>query len=701
MDAGFISHLAAAAAFAVLTLLLLVSWRGRGAGTLLIVASVTTMVWAALAAYFALGNVAETGGLFSTPVRVLEVLRSAAWIALLWGILTISLRRAGAARVPRVGPLITAGLCLVVLALDVYPDLARILRLPCEGTACAVFGRLGVAVIGLALAENLYRNTESERRWSIKHLCFAVAGMFVYDIFLYADAILVRALDYELLEVRGITNALIVPLIAVSAARNREWRLDIFVSRRVVFHSAALIGTGVYMLLMAGVGYYLREFGGSWGAMLRMAFLFGAAILLPIILSSGRLRSRLKVLLTKHFFTYKYDYREEWLNFIRTISSATPGRSLRDQTIRAIANIVDSPDGGLWLRGDADRFDLTTTWNFAWPAVEEPADGAFARFLEERQWVVNLNDSARSDKAQTGPPVPEWLRGLSRAWLVLPLVHEERLFGFIVLGQPRAPRRLNWEDYDLLKTVGRQAASYLAQEQATRALAEARQFEAFNQRFAFVLHDVKNLVSQLSLMAKNAAKHRDNPAFQEDMVRTVDESVEKMNRLLQRLHADSASSPRSVVELAGLLRRIVDERAGTAPSVIFDDGGATLAVAVDEDRLAAVVEHLIQNALDASPPAARVRVRLFASGDDAIIEVEDSGAGMDAEFIREELFRPFKTTKGAGYGIGAFESREFARRMGGRLDVFSEPGEGTTMRLILPVVKGSPETTGDRRKVTA
>ncbi len=696
MDAGFVSHLAAAVAYLALTLLLLVSWKGRTPGIFLVSASATTTLWAAAAAY----NF-WTGGDIASIVSVLEVARSIAWVVLLWSALVQGMRRAREALFTRLGPAAGFALGLVIIGFDVFPGFGRAFSPICDVFTCATFARLGLAVIGLALVENLYRNTDPERRWNIKHLCFGIGGIFVYDVFLFANAVLVQQLDYNFVLARGITNALVVPLIAVSAARNPEWSLDVSVSRRVVFHSATLTATGVYMLLMAAAGYYLRKFGGSWGPMLQLAFLFGAGVLLASILVSGRLRSRLKVFLNKHFFSYKYDYREEWLNFIDTISSTGRDLDLRIRTIQAVANIVDSPDGAIWLEEEPGRLTLAATWNVAWPAEEEPADGPLARFLTERQWVINLEELAQEPGAYADCAFPEWVKKLRRAWLIIPLVHEQRLLGFMMLGHPRAPRKLNWEDYDLLKTVGHQAASCLALEQAARALAEARQFESFNRRFAFVLHDIKNLVSQLSLMVKNTAKHRDNPAFQDDMIQTVQDSVEKMNRLLVRMHADSVKGPQSVLELVPLLRKAVADKSGSPCTVTFDCRAEGLAVAADEDRLAVVVDHLIQNALEASPQDGVVRVRLYDRGGDAIIEIEDSGPGMDAEFIRDQLFRPFRTTKGAGYGIGVYESREFVREMGGRLEVLSEPGKGTTMRVSLPIVGGAPESREDRRKATA
>jgi putative PEP-CTERM system histidine kinase len=202
-----------------------------------------------------------------------------------------------------------------------------------------------------------------------------------------------------------------------------------------------------------------------------------------------------------------------------------------------------------------------------------------------------------------------------------------------------------------------------------------------------VLHDIKNLVSQLSLMVKNAEKHKNNPAFQEDMLQTVSESVEKMNNLLVRLHEGGKQVAASTaLDLPRFLAQLVERntRAGGRLSFACEIEG--IAVITDEERLGAVMAHVIDNALDAIDDDGRIVVRLGTSGREAVIEVEDNGCGMSAEFIRDELFKPFRSSKGEGYGIGAFESREYVRDNGGRMNIQSEPGTGTTVTIRLPAI---------------
>jgi putative PEP-CTERM system histidine kinase len=554
---------------------------------------------------------------------------------------------------------------------------------------------LVLAVIGLALVENLFRNSPQPRYWTIKYLCLGVGALFAYDFFLYADAVLFLRLNADLFLARGAADVLVLPFLVVYAARNRKAGPTIVVSRRVALHSVTLFCAGLYLMLMAAAGYYVRRFGGEWSSFLQAVFFFGAVLLLVIPLVSGSSRAYLRVLIEKSFFKYKYDYRAEWLRFIETISRTDTSEDLRARVIRAVCDIMESPEGGLWIERAPGGYGLALSWNCSrWeldPAhADIDAQASLVQFLEQKQWVIDLEEFAQApERYPELSDLPEWLRSVARAWLVVPLIRQRQLFGLIIVGRPRVRRDLSWEDFDLLKTVGRQAASYLAEQEASEALAEGHQFEAFNKRFAFVAHDIKNAVSQLSLIVANAARHRDNAAFQEDANETLRQSVEKLNRLLRQLSVKAPSAaPVKAIALAPLLHKIVAGRRDLErPVVSLTVRAETIAVIADEDRLKAIVEHLVQNAVEAVGDDGLVHVRLSGAGKMAVLEVEDNGPGMDADFIRDRLFRPFATTKGTGYGIGVYESREYAASLGGRLDVVSRPGSGTIMRVTLPLLE--------------
>ena len=696
-----VSYAIGAVSFLILTLLLLTAWRGRLQGGLLVSASAMTALWcAAVAAY----------SIFLTPpfsaLQFLEVARSGAWCLFLLNLLGLTRGAKGASpRIVRIMAVSILALCValatVILVNRYSTDNFGVASLTAY---TAVFGHVLLAVAGLVLVEQIYRNTPYEQRWAISYLCFGIGGLFVYDFYLYANGLLFKQLDGAIWSARGLIFAMVVPLIAVSAARNPQWSLQVFVSRHVVFHTAALLGAGVYLLVMAAAGYYIRVYGGSWGGIGQTVFLFGAIVLLALLLQSGHLRSRVRVFVGKHFFKNRYDYREEWLRFTQTLSTVERGSALKPTIISAIADIVESPGGVLFQRTDGGAFEPTASVNVdRSPAQWLDADTPLLHFLNERGWVVFIDEHNADPERYDGLVLPEWLDALSRPWVIVPLMQGDALVAFIVLAKSSTRGALNWEDSDLLKTVGRQAASYLELWQATDRLTESRQFEAFNRLSAYVVHDLKNLVAQLDLVVDNSRRHLNTPGFIEDALKTVGSASAKMNRLLGQLRKGKVDSGgvRSV-ELFEVLKGVIAARSASKPQPLLEGHDRTLRVNAERDRLGAVIEHLIQNAQDATPVDGHVTVRMYGDKHWAIIEVEDDGSGMDADFIALRLFKPFDTTKGnAGMGVGVYESREFVTALGGDMAVESHPGRGTLIRVRLPAIaaRGPVTTESQQREV--
>jgi putative PEP-CTERM system histidine kinase len=674
------SYTLAAVAYLFLAVLLLTSWRGRLHGMVLPVACLLSVIWAAALAF----QTTQTVSL-GVLADILEILRNAGWSAFLL-VLLGPYHQPQSADTRKLRPAVAAIAVLYVscVGLAVYSNIG--FYAPTHRTADifnSITGSVVMAILGMILVEQLYRNTPAKQRWGIKLACLGIGGIFAYDFYLYSDALLFRFINAEIWAARGIVNALVVPLIAVSAARNPQWSLGITVSRRIVFYSMALFGAAAYLLAMAAAGYYLRFFGGSWGTIMQVTFLFGALVLLLAVFFSGTLRSWLKVFISKHFFSYNYDYREEWLRFTGTLSEGE--HALGERAVQALAQLVESPGGGLWIRQESGDFEPVTQWNMPVLGGLELGKSMFCQFLRQKEWVIELQEYATTPEKYEGLALPGWLQGISKAWLVIPLIQHRDLFGFVVLVQPRSKVKLNWEVSDLLKVAGNQAASYLAQNEAANALLVARQFESFSRMSTFLVHDLKNLVSQLSLLLSNAEKHKKNPEFQEDMVETVYLSVQKMKRILEKLKSGSSSEKPGPILLAPLLQEAVKSKSITEPKPILEIVDAGLTVYANSLRLERVVGHLIQNAIEATARTGQVRVRLKKERGLAMIEIKDTGHGMSEEFIRERLFKPFESTKSAGMGIGLFESKEYVSELGGKLEVTSSLLNGTVFCVALPL----------------
>ncbi len=677
---GAISYSLGAGLFLLLSLLLATGWRGRLQGGLLVAACIGTTVWAltlALQTQFPLPAIL---------VQFAETSKDVLWFAFLFKLLrTVQGKNQGLVFIPIALYSLAAALLLMpTLLVQLAPNLLPVSTI----TKGVLAGYLALAVGGLWLVEILYRNTPPEQRWAIKFLCLGIGGMFAYDLFLYSHGLLFRQLSSSLWQARGVIHAFVVPLIAVSVARNPEWSFEMFVSRKVVYHTASLMGTGIYLLLMAVVGYYLQAVGGEWGSVVQAAFLFGAGVLLLVMMFSGQLRARLRVLVNKHFYQYKYDYRDEWVQFTHALSACKDDEHPYECVIGAIAKLVESPGGMLWMSDDRGQLRIRARWNMPEPVVDASEDlKSLSMFLQRSGWVVNLEEFHTDPDFYQDLRLPAWLEAIPDAWVIVPLTDRDELQGFVLLAQPRAAVQSDWEVRDLLKTAAMQAASHLAQMQALQALAEARQFEGFNRLSAFILHDIKNLIAQQSVVVSSAARHKHNPAFIDDAVRIMEHSVGKMHRLMRLMRTGMAGGMPSQLLLTKLLSDIVEKRSQQHPVPQWQYDGPDLEVTADKDRLTSAIENLIQNAQEATQKEGHVTIRMHQEQGQAVITVEDDGMGMDQAFIRDRLFRPFDTTKGdTGMGIGAYDSREYLRALDGDLTVISKPGHGTVFTIRIPLL---------------
>ncbi len=669
----------AALGFAAFAIQLGFGWRGGKLGGWILAAIVLSCCWAVAAAAYA------GSGLPGLRIaeHLFDTLRICAWYGLLLALLFSSGRYGfGGGKNPPVWVIVAIGL-LAITAFSLHSAPSLAVAIFGRGTRAGFFAPMAFAIVGLMLVEQVYRNISAHARWGIKPLCLGLGATYCFDLYMYSNAFLFNQLDIDVWSSRGVANLLIVPLIAVSTARNKDWAFEIAVSRQVVFHSTTLLGSGIYLVAIAGAGYFVRYFGNHWGGALQVMFLFAGLLIFGMLFHSGSLRSKLRVLLNKHFYNYRYDYREEWLRFTQSLTVGDRNLGLLEHAINALADLVESPGGMLWLVEPSGELRQAARLNMPEVLAVESGDGALVEFLVRTQWVIDLSDNQEQPEKYADANLPEWLRSIPDAWLVVPLAAAGELFGFIILAKSRAKIDLNWEVLDLLKTAGSQAASYIAYMRAAEALLEAKKFDSFNRMSAFVVHDMKNLVAQLSLLLKNAERHKDNPEFQADMLSTISNAVERMKQLLLQLRAGSTpvNGP-CPVDLAPIVRRIEKARSGQKPKLILEKG-EPIEVLGHPDRLERVIGHLVQNAIDATPDDGRVWLKLIRDKDQAIVEVGDTGHGMSREFVQEGMFKPFQTTKAAGMGIGAYESSQYIRELGGRIFVDSRENVGTVVRIEL------------------
>lgn len=661
-DLAFWSGALAAAAFTSLAIWLHRRGEGRRAqDRALLAALLLTAGWSVAAAL---------AGPASVAASLAETLRNLGWLVFLYTIV----RRAGKAPAT-IGALIGV-LLYILIGLAIW-DMLR--AEPIGALEAAL--RMLFAAGALVLVHNLYHLAGARRQDGMALALATLAAIWTYDLGLYLFLLLPGYDPGLLLPARGLALALMAPMLAIALRDSARWRIAL--SHQAAFRFASIAGIALYLGIAVLIAIMVGKLSG--GAGLLIMFLLSLAAL-PAI-PSDRLRAQIEVLVAKHFFRHRYDYRAEWMRFADTVG--TPGDDALEigaRVAKALSDVLGAPEGLLLLRCGDSGFRADGRWKWDGDAPQPFAPQAIA-LLETAGYIADCDTIRAGTEAQIEP---DWLPPIiirdDRIFAIVPLVHLGRLVGLALLGRPYAERSLDWEDFDILRAAGRQAASYLAEAEGQARLVETRQFDEFNRRFAFVMHDIKNVVSQLALLARNAERHAENPDFRADMVATLKSSSAKMQDLLARLDGKGgapAAAPRPVL-LTEIVRDLVPI-AGPRHPVDLTEVERGLAVRADPDRLRTILTHLLQNAVDASPGGAPIRFRSHVEGGRVHLDLVDQGCGMDEAFVSDALFRPFQSSKEGGFGIGAYEARTLARSMGGEVSATSRSGAGSTFTLSLPM----------------
>jgi putative PEP-CTERM system histidine kinase len=680
-----------AALFVMLELLLITHWRGRRQGGLLLLVVASIIAWA-----FASGMAGYHERFFFRSIIFFEVLRNILLYTFLFGLLGSAYQSRQYGFIYRIFHKLIYAVSLVILAATFYINYnLKIDEYTFHIDYRLVLGSvLLMSCIGLILLAELFRKVNPAEREMLKFMFFAIGLIFMSDFLLYSNALLFGHIDKGLWSGRGYLIAIAVPMLTLSAQRNPNWSIDVFISKQLVLHATTLVGIGIYVFLVAIVIYFIDIYGGSRGALIQVAFISLAVLLLLFVLFSSTLRARTKVFINKHFFNYKYDYREEWANITRQLSKANEENSLYITVINSIASLVMSKAGMLWLQNDNNTGYHVVAHTFSTEVTDsEPVDGDFAKYLQDKDWIIDLAELQHHPERYQELVIPQWLLDLQDAWLVIPLRHRDELYGFLILSRSITIRSLNWEDRDLLKTAAMQAVSYLVFQQASDSLARSEKFAVFHRLSAFIVHDLKNLIAQLDLITRNAEKFKHNPDFVDDAFETVQYASNKMGRLLTQLKQGRFSAQAAGnINIQDAMEEVVRSHITYLPYPQLQCSLKNVRISANHDRFLSVLGHIIKNAQEATEDEGYVRINVSCENEMVVIKVADDGCGMDESFIKEKLFTPFFTTKGnAGMGVGVYECREFIESLGGHVEVNSTPGKGTEFILKIPTVTDHEE----------
>ena len=628
----------------------------------------------------------KAGWLTENSVTPIEMANLGIWAVALWRLLENSTGQ-------RVKTIFKSAIMLVWLVSSLLFINKSMAWLPTFNASpiALLIGPILLTLIILALIEQLFRNSSRPHRHNLKFLGIGLFVMMFSELYNLAFQGIFQDVDITSSNADGFIHSLIGLLFILGSLRTQP-EATIVVSRKIAFYGAALLSAGVFLLCISLAAYYVQLNKAEWSDALQMVLFVFSIICLCLAATSRSIRANIQVFVNKNFFRYKYDYRHVWLNLIKTLSNASNKEDFYLHSLKAAANVFASRGGALWLKNESGQLEVVSTWRVTLPEnTRVDCHSPFAQAFADREWVYALGKSGSNLLNPFSEHLPDWVNGIDNAWVITPLIIGDKLTGFFLLTQSANTNPLIWEDLDVLKTVGRQLASYIVRQKSAEQLAEAKQFDTYNRLTAFIMHDLKNLIAQQALVVENANKHKENPAFVEDAIRTIANSVDRMNHLLKRLQSGpQPTSQQRAMSIHSVLLEAIRKSVDRQPIPTLRDRADDVSITADHDQLIMILMHVIRNAQDATSNDGFIDVSVVAQQNSVHIDIEDNGCGMDKEFLRHRLFKPFESTKSSmGMGIGAYQVREFIQGMGGKLSVSSELNVGTTVCITLPIKQGA------------
>jgi len=538
------------------------------------------------------------------------------------------------------------------------------------------FFYIGIMVyltLALVMLERTLMSLPVHERWSVKFEIIGVGVLLASSLIFYSQSLLYRSLDMNLLLTRSLALLVAVGLIIFSRIK-RGGGSPIAVSRGVAFQSVVVLALSLYLMGLGLLGEGMRYLDVSFqkNFFIVIGMLSGLAVL--VIFLSENLRRKINVFLQKNFFRNKYDYRRQWLEFTRRISGTASYEQLQQMILTFFCETFGFVGATLYLKDDTSGdYVRATRFRIGADQAIFRKDNALIRYLEKRDWIFNVVD--RGDEVMAGN---EAFFAEYDVSLMVPLRFAEKLEGFVVCGRLiNSGESFTYEDFDLLRVLARQTTSAIITRRLSEELVASRELVAMGKVSAFVMHDLKNQVSSLSLLVENAADYINDPEFQEDMLETLAGTIDKMKNLISRLKnlREKPELNLAEVDLREIAERVI-RNLGREVELVED--GPVL-VRADGEELATVLLNLLLNAFDASPEnQSAVVIVGWGEVGEPCFKVSDQGCGMSIDFIENRLFRPFSTTKKKGLGIGLYQCKQIIEAHGGRIEVESELGVGTT-----------------------
>jgi putative PEP-CTERM system histidine kinase len=544
-----------------------------------------------------------------------------------------------------------------------------------------------ISVIVLASVEQGLRSSSEPARWELKFLFLGIGAFYASIIYMSSQVLLFSPHSGLLLigamRLQHCLFLISCGLIAISWKRS-SGKIQLEVSHSAIYSSITLLSVGVYLIASSVIARLAKRWGDLGLPVEALIFLLSAVILAAILLGTG-FRHRARAWMRRNIFAGRYDYRHFWLEATERVRSSDPPATTALALTEIVQKALGAIDISVWIRlWDPNRLHLMNRQGTISDSLEEDAFGV----LEP---ILNISEPLSVEDLSGMPDVSavKSFMEKTKASLLVPLSSSNWIAGVITVGADRSGRPYDWETREFLRILAGHAASEFHKSDLRATLIAAKEDEAFRAFSTFVLHDLKNFASTLSLIAQNAPRHQNNPEFQKDAFQSVYDTAEKMKKLCNSLRTFSSTlaANKKFANINQVVLSVADTlHTGIQEHLTLEMAELPLA-AVDAEEVERVLQNLLLNAFEAITPNGAIIVRTADVAGKIEVTIEDDGKGMSREFFEKELFMPFHTTKSSGLGIGLFQSKKIMEAHRGTISLESEEGKGTKVTLTFPVAK--------------
>lgn len=554
-----------------------------------------------------------------------------------------------------------------------------------------------VMVLTLGVLVNLektFRASVGMSRWRIKYMFLGLAMIFGVRIYISSQNLLFGAHDPALVRLATLSVILGCGLISVGHFRSGFRAIDLYPSRAVLQGSLTVILAGGYFIIVGLLAQVVAMLGGIASFPAQALVVLVGLVGLTILLLSDRFQTSLQRFVSRHFHRAEHDFRKIWTEFTRRTSNVVDGVKLGTNAAEVISENFHVlgvtvfqvlPDGRALNRlnpPEKPQDPAEVVFNSDWLAEIGALGRPFNLEKKKDAWAIALRASCPTKFDHGGDR------------LVIPLVAAERLVGLVILADRVNGVPYSHEEIDLLACIGDQLAAAMSTCSLTEKVLQAKELEAFQTLSTFFVHDLKNAANSLNLTLQNLPVHFDDPEFRADAVKAVGRTVERINQMIVKLGSlrHELQLRRTPCRLDLLCAEVLD---GLNPEmnkgcIIQRDLQEVPELNLDREAMQSVVTNLVVNAREAMAGDGNVSVTTRLENGKLALTVADEGSGMSAEFIRNQLFRPFHSTKSKGLGIGMFQCKMIVEAHHGSIGVDSAPGEGTRFTVWLPMTLGIP-----------